>query len=389
MFLLQETNDGCFSVHSCGALRVRMLVISVCACAGGRIQKIAWGMVDGKTVYQYTLHSGYGMTAKITNYGAILTELHVPNRNGERADVVLGFGTLDGYLAGHPYFGSTVGRVANRVASGEFSLDGQSYTLDTNNGPNHLHGGIKGFDKQVWQVTAEETTRQGATVTLKYTSLDGEEGYPGSLTVSVTFMLNASALKVNMIAETNAPTIVNLSNHSYWNLSGHNSGDVLDHVLMINADKYTPTDATLIPTGEISSVEETPFDFRRFKRIGADIGQLPSAGYEHPGGYDINFVLNGEVGTMRLLARAIEPTSGRTMEVHSNAPGVQFYTGNFLDGSVQGKDEKGYHKHAGFCLETQHFPDAINKEGMPAWPSVILRPGEVYRHNILFRFSTQ
>ena len=353
------------------------------------IQKIKWGTIDGKPVYLYTLHSGHGMTAKITNYGAILTELHVPNRNGETADIVLGFDTLDGYLAGHPYFGCTIGRVANRVANGEFMLDGQMYTLDINDGPNHLHGGKNGFDKQVWEVTGGATTPEGTSLTMRYTSPDGEEGYPGCLTTSVTYMLGVDGFKVNMSAETDAPTIVNLANHSYWNLGGHNSGDVLDHVLMINAGRYTPTDTTLIPTGEIASVEETPFDFRSFKRIGADIGRLASDGWEHAEGYDINFVLNGEAGTMKFVARAIEPISGLTMEVHSDAPGVQFYTGNLLNGSVQGKDDKIYNKHAGFCLETQHYPDAINKQSVPVWPSVILRPGEPYRHNILYRFSAE
>jgi aldose 1-epimerase len=337
----------------------------------------------------YTLNNGRGITAKITNYGALLTELHLPDRNGESADVALGFDTLDGYLAGHPYFGCTVGRVANRIANGKFTLDGKEYTLATNIGPNHLHGGEKGFDKKVWNVIAEHAVPEGVSLSMKYVSPDGEEGYPGNLSATVTYSLTASQLRVDIWADTDAPTIVNLANHSYWNLAGHDAGDILKHELVLNADNYTPTDETVIPTGEIASVKNTPFDFRESKQIGRDIGQLPGDGGEDPGGYDINFVLNGEAGKMKLVARVSEPSTGRKMEVFTDVPGVQLYTGNYLDGSLSGKGSTIYNKHAGFCLETQHFPDAINKEGTPGWQSVILRPGEVYSHSILFKFSTE
>ena len=356
---------------------------------GAGIQRVEWGMVDDKTVYLYTLDNGQGITAKITNYGALLTELHLPDRNGESADVALGFDTLDGYLAGHPYFGCTVGRVANRIANGKFTLDGKEYTLATNIGPSHLHGGEEGFDKKVWDVIAKSAVTEGVYLTMKYVSPDGEEGYPGNLTVTVTYTLKVRDLWIDMRAETDAPTIVNLANHAYWNLAGHDAGDILNHELSFNADNYTPTDETIIPTGEIASVKDTPFDFRESKPIGRDIGQLPGDGGEDPGGYDINFALNGEVGTMRLAARASEPSSGRKMEVFTDVPGVQLYTGNYLDGSLSGKGDTVYNKHAGFCLEPQHFPDAINKEGTPGWQSVILRPGDLYRHSILFRFSTE
>ena len=356
---------------------------------GAGIQRVEWGMVDDKTVYLYTLDNGRGITAKITNYGALLTELHLPDRNGESADVALGFDTLDGYLAGHPYFGCTVGRVANRIANGKFTLDGKEYTLATNMGTSHLHGGEKGFDKKVWNVIAEHAVPEGVSLSMKYVSPDGEEGYPGNLSATVTYSLTASQLRVDIWADTDAPTIVNLANHSYWNLAGHDAGDILKHELVLNADNYTPTDETVIPTGEIASVKNTPFDFRESKQIGRDIGQLPGDGGEDPGGYDINFVLNGETGKMKLVARVSEPSTGRKMEVFTDVPGVQLYTGNYLDGSLSGKGSTIYNKHAGFCLETQHFPDAINKEGTPGWQSVILRPGDIYSHSILFKFSTE
>ena len=355
---------------------------------GASVHKTEWGTVGDKPVYLYTLKNGYGITAKITNYGALLTELHLPDRKGESADVALGFDTLDGYLAGHPYFGCIVGRVANRITDGKFTLDGVEYRLATNMGPSHLHGGEEGFDKKVWDVVEVKKGADGAFLTMKYVSPDGEEGYPGNLTVTVTYTLMTHDLRIDMRAETDAPTIVNLANHAYWNLAGHGAGEILKHELSLNADNYTPTDETVIPTGEIASVANTPYDFRESKPIGRDIGQLPGDGGEDPGGYDINFALNGEAGEMRLAARVSEPSSGRKMEVHTDAPGVQLYTGNYLDGSITGKDDTVYKKHAGFCLETQHFPDAINKEGTPGWQSVILRPGEVYSHTLLFRYST-
>ena len=345
----------------------------------GKIQKSEFGKVEGNTVYHFTLTNAGGMVARITNYGAILTELWVPDRKGQKADVVLGFDNLYGYLAGHPYFGATAGRCANRIARGKFALDGKTYQLATNNGPNHLHGGVKGFDKHVWDAETRETPTT-ASVVLTRTSPDGEEGYPGTLKATVTYTLtDANELKVEMTAVTDKPTIVNLAHHSYWNLAGHASGDILGHALQLNADQFTPTDETLIPNGGTPPVEGTPFDFRRGMAIGADIDVVP-------GGYDVNFILNGKMGELRWAARLRDPKSGREMEILTTEPGVQFYSGNFLDGTVKGKGGAVYRKHQGLCLETQHYPDSINH---PAWPSVVLRPGETYRHLMIHRFSAK
>ncbi len=354
------------------------------------IERVRWGEVDGEEVFLYTLKNSQGMLARITNYGTIITELHVPGRNGETADVVLGFDRLEDYVSGHPYFGCTVGRVANRIGEGRFRLDGKEYTLARNNGPSHLHGGEVGFDKKVWQVSTQEESPESVSLTLEYTSPDGEEGYPGELIASVTYTLTgASELKVEMVARSDAPTIVNLANHSYWNLAGHNAADSLGHQLSLRAESYTPTDPFRIPTGEIALVEGTPLDFTLPKTLGQDIGKLPGLTDGDPGGYDHNYVLLGQPGQLRLAARVVEPTSGRSMGVHTTAPGVQLYSGNFLDGSLTGKGEAVYKKHAGFCLETQAYPDAINKEGRLDWPSVILRPGDIYRHEVVFSFGTE
>jgi len=353
------------------------------------LERVSWGEVEGKEVFLYTLWNRQGMLAKITNYGTILTELHVPDRNGVTADVVLGFDRLEDYLSGHTYFGCTVGRVANRIGEGKFRLDGKEYELARNNGPNHLHGGKSGFDKKVWQVTTEEESEEDVSLTLEYTSPNGEEGYPGALTASVTYTLTGdNQLKLEMVARSDASTIVNLANHSYWNLAGHDAGDSLGHQLLLSAKSYTATDAFRVPTGEIASVEGTPLDFTLPKTLARDIGRLPGLTDGDPGGYDHNYVLSGEPDQSRLAAKVVEPTSGRSMEVHTTAPGVQLYSGNFLDGSLKGKGGAVYEKHAGFCLETQHYPDAINKEGCPDWPSVILRPGDIYRHEVIFSFGT-
>ena len=327
--------------------------------------------------------------ARLINYGSILKELRVPDREGKRADVVLGFDTFDGYLGEHPYFGATVGRVANRIARGAFSLEGKNYALAPNDGPNHLHGGIKGFDKQVWGVPRAGQGLGDVFVKLDYTSADGDQGYPGNLEVTVIYILtHDNNLRIEFEAVTDTPTIVNLANHSYFNLAGHNAGTILDHEVMISADRYTPVDSNRIPTGELAPVAGTPFDFTTPKTIGADIGSVTIMGPGDPGGYDHNYVINDADGTVKPAATVTDPGSGRVMEVHTNQPGVQFYTGNFLDGSITGKGETVYQKHAGFCFETQGFPDAINKEGKPGWPSVILRPGETYRHEVEYRFST-
>jgi aldose 1-epimerase len=332
---------------------------------------------DGQEVELYTLSNTNGLKARITNYGAILVSLEVPDKNGKLADITLGFDTLEGYIPRHPYFGATVGRYANRIGGAKFKLNGVEYKLAANNGPNHLHGGIKGFDKVVWKV--EDVTAESETAMLKlsYLSKDGEEGYPGNLACTVTYTLTKdNELKIDYEAETDKATILNLTNHSYWNLAGQGNGDILSHELMLNADKYTPVDEGLIPTGEIKSVKESPMDFTKPMSIGSRIGQVE-------GGYDHNYVLNSGGGSLTLCAKVYEPTSGRTMEIHTTEPGVQFYTGNFLDGSITGKSGKVYKKHYGFCLETQHFPDSPNK---PSFPSVALKPGEKYTTATVHKF---
>lgn len=343
-----------------------------------RVLKSSFGKLpDGTAVDLYTLTNANGLSAKVATYGTIITELHVPDRRGELGDVVLGFDNLDQYLKGHPFFGATVGRVANRIAKGRFTLDGKTCTLATNNGPNHLHGGLKGFDKKVWQ--AEPQT--GAAVKFSYTSPDGEEGYPGTLAVAVTMSLtDANELRLDYTATTNKPTPVNLTNHSYFNLAGE--GSALDHEMMIAADYFTPSDSTLIPTGEISPVKGTPMDFTTPQPIGLRFSQLQTK----PLGYDHNYVLNAGGKGLGLAARVQERKSGRVMEVHTTQPGVQFYSANFLNGSLTGKRGIVYPQHCAFCLETQHFPDSVNQ---PKFPSVILRPGQTYRQTTVHKFSTQ
>ncbi len=339
-----------------------------------------WGRIDGRQVKLYTLTNAGGLVLRTTNYVAIITELHLPDRDGRLADVVLGHDTLGGYIAGHPYFGALVGRCANRIAGARFSLDGRDYQLAKNNGPNHLHGGVKGFDKQVYDA-APALTPEGPSIRFSRTSPDGEENYPGNVTVSVAYTLTDSgALRIEFRAETDAPTVVNLAQHTYWNLAGHNSGDILGHELELAADRYTPVDATLIPTGELAEVRGTPFDFTVAKLIGRD---LAAAGGD-PVGFDHNYALRGEPYAMKLVARVHEHGSGRAFELRCDRPGVQFYTGNFLDGNVAGKGGTPYRKHAGFCLETQNYPDSIHRTD---WPSVVLRPGRIYRHTMLFEFG--
>jgi len=337
---------------------------------------------EGNTPVQlYTLTNKNGLIAKISNYGAIVTELHAPDRNGRLADVVLGFDNLDGYLAGHPYFGAIVGRVANRIRNAEFALEGSRYTLAPNDKPHHLHGGRKGWDKVVWTVRTADTA-DGPSVELTYVSRDGEEGYPGTVTARTVYTLtNNNELKVEMEATTDRTTVVNMAHHSYWNLAGHGSGTVLDHVLTLHADRYTPG-TPMVPDGRVLPVAKTPFDFTAGKRIGQD---LQAAG-GNPTGYDHNFVVNGEPNRLRAVARLEDPASGRVMTLSADQPGVQFYTGNFLDGSHKGKGAT-YVQYAGLCLETQKFPNAIN---VPAWQDqVILRPGRPYRHLMVHTFSAE
>lgn len=336
---------------------------------------------DGQEVTVYTLTNKNGLVAKVMNYGATWTEMHVPDRNGKMGDVLLGFDDLDSWLTKNPFFGSTTGRVANRIAKGKFTLDGKEYTLVVNNGPNHLHGGRKGLDKQIWK--AEEIkSKNGPAVRFTHRDPDMHEGYPGNLDLMVTYTLtNDDELRIDYEAKTDKPTPINLTNHAYFNLNAGKE-NVLDHVLMINADKYTPTDETLIPTGEIASVEGTPLDFTEPTPIGKRIKQL----YDGPGaGYDHNFVLNHGGGKLGLAARVRDPDSGRVMEVHTTEPGVQLYTGNHLK-DLKGKGGQVYNKHAGFCLETQHFPDSINQ---PSFPSVVLRPGDTLKSTTVHKFSAK
>jgi len=333
----------------------------------------------------YTLTNSNGLKAKIMTYGGILVSLEAPDRNGKLADIVLGYETLDGYVRNNPYFGATVGRYANRIANGEFTLDGTKYSLAKNNGENHLHGGIKGFDKVVW--AAESFKEEDAAgLKLTYLSKDGEEGYPGNLTCTVTYTLtNDNELKISFDALTDKPTVVNLSHHSYFNLAGQGDGNILGHRLMINADTFTPVDAGLIPTGELRSVKGTPMDFTKPFAIGARIDEDDQQ-LKYGGGYDHNWVLNKTDDELALAVRVYEPTTGRVMEVYTTEPGVQFYAGNFLDGSITGKADKIYKHRYGFGLEPQHFPDSPNK---PNFPSVVLRPGQRYTHITVYKFSVQ
>jgi aldose 1-epimerase len=345
------------------------------------VKKEAFGrLADGTAVDIYTLTNRAGIEARITTYGAILVSLKLPDRTGAFADVNLGFDGLAGYLGTHPYFGAIIGRYGNRIAKARFALDGVAYALPPNNNGNTLHGGIKGFDKVVW--TAEPVrTAGGAGVKLAYLSQDGEEGFPGNLSVTVVYTLtDANELRIDYEAVTDKKTPVNLTNHAYWNLKGEGRGDVLGHVLRIEADGITAVDsaANLIPTGEITAVAATPFDFTSPHAIGERIGQVD-------GGYDHNFVLKRH-GALALAARVEEPESGRVLEIWTDQPGIQLYTGNFLDGTVIGKGGKAYGKHFAFCLETQHFPDSPNH---PNFPSTILEPGQTYRSTTVHKFSVK
>ena len=349
---------------------------------GGRMMEVKrelFGrLADGTAVDIYTLTNKSGIEARVMTYGAILVSLRLPDRNGAFADVNLGFDNLEGYLGTHPYFGVIVGRYANRIAKGRFTLDDVEYTLAQNNNGNSLHGGLKGFDKVVWKPEPVQTA-DAVGVKLTYLSKNMEEGYPGNLSVTVVYMLtNDDELKISYEAETDKKTPVNLTNHAYWNLKGEGNGDVLGHVLRIEADKYTAVDsaANLIPTGEILSVSGTPFDFTSPHAIGERIAQVE-------GGYDHNFVLRGGGGALALAARVEEPGSGRAMEIYTDQPAIQLYTGNFLDGTVVGKGGKAYQKHYAFCLETQHFPDSPNH---PNFPSTILEPGQKYRTVTVHKF---
>ncbi len=349
--------------------------------AKGTIQRTGFGKTaEGTPVDLYTLTNTHGIVAKIMTYGGVVTELHVPDKDGKMTDVVDGFDNLDQYLKGDPYFGALVGRVANRVAKGKFTLDGADYVLAVNNGPNALHGGLKGFDKVVWKGQGH-VGAAGPSLHLSYLSADGEEGYPGNLSVTVVYTLtDNNELKIDYTATTDKATPINLTNHSYFNLAG--TGDVTNHILTLYADKYTPTDDTLIPTGEIKPVAGTPLDFTTPTAMGAHLDQLTG----DPKGYDHNYVLNSGGKKLALAARVEEPTSGRVMEVYTTQPGIQFYTGNFLDGTLTGKGGTVYNIHTAFCLETQHFPDSVNHKN---FPTSILKPGETYHQTTVYKFSTK
>ncbi len=377
------------AVTAAGLLLLVACISAGCAFTGhrGSTMKETFGVTaDGQPVHRYTLKNSNGVTARLITLGATLTELHVPDRDGVFADVVLGFDNVEQYETQSPYFGCTTGRVANRIAGGTFELDGKTYTLATNNGPNHLHGGDKGLDKRIWSAR-EVDTPLGPAVRFSYFSPDGEEGYPGNVEITVQYTLtDDNELRIEYWAQTDAPTPLNLTNHSYFNLAGHYGSNILDHVLRLHADRYTPTDETLIPTGQIVPVKGTPVDFTTPTAIGERIDQMKPTTGNPPGGYDLNYVLNTDDAPLRRAATLYEPTSGRIMQVLTNEPGIQFYSGNFLDGTLIGKDGVVYNKHAGLCLETQHFPDSVNQ---PDFPSIIVQPNQQYYSVCIYKFDTQ
>ena len=340
---------------------------------------------DGANVDQYTLKNSNGMEVSVISFGGIITSLKAKDRDGKNEDVVLGFDNLGDYENKSPYFGALIGRYGNRIKEGKFSLDGVEYKLAKNNGENHLHGGLKGFDKVIWDVEVE-VNKSSASLMLRYTSVDTEEGYPGNLGVKVTYTLtNEDELKVRYEAETDKKTIVNLTQHSYFNLSAGLRKDILGHEITIDADYFLPVDMTLIPTGEIREVVQTPFDFREFKVVGDDI-DLDDTQITYGNGYDHCWVLNNQDEGVRFVASAYDPLSGRLLEVFSDQPGIQFYSGNFLDGTLQSKEGGNYEFRSGFCLETQHYPNSPNQEN---FPSVILNPGEKYNTETIFKFSAR
>ena len=349
------------------------------------ISKEAFGQLpDGQQADLYTLTNANGMTVNITNYGGIITKLTAPDKNGEWADVVLGFDSLAPYLSGHPFFGALVGRYGNRIAKGKFKLNGQEYSLAINNGPNALHGGTKGFDKVIWKATE---IKQDSVVglQLEYTSKDMEEGYPGNLTVKVVYTLdNENALTIDYTASTDKPTVVNLTNHSYFNLTGLKR-DILDHEVTIESDSIVPVDTTLIPTGKLRAVEGTPFDFRKVTKIGVGIDKTEDEQIKAGGGYDHCWVLKRSGDGLVQFATVKDPESGRVMEVFTTEPAVQFYTGNFLDGKLTGKGAT-YTKRFGLCLETEHYPDSPNQ---PQFPTTTLNPGETYKTTTKYKFSAK
>jgi aldose 1-epimerase len=344
------------------------------------LKKSSFGKTEsGQEAQLFTCTNKNGLVLKLTDYGATVVAVETPDREGKLANINLGFDSVKGFEGQHPYFGSTVGRFANRIAGGKFTLDGKEYTLAKNNGPNHLHGGIKGFNRVMWKAEPVETEEEVG-VRFTYLSPDGEEGYPGAMTVTALYTLNnKDELKMEFTATTDKPTVVNLTNHNYWNLQGAYTGSILDHVLMIAAEKFLPTDATLIPTGALASVLGTPLDFTEPKPIGREIDTIKS----DPIGYDHCFVLRSQDGDLALAARAKDPDTGRVMEVYTTQPGIQLYTGNFLAGNA---GEGGAKQHEAFCLETQHFPDSPNQE---KFPTTTLRPGETFKETTVHKFYAE
>ena len=378
-------------MHTAWFVCMMMLFIVILGCTQkddlGKltITESPFGQVNGMNVTLFTLENENGAKAAITNYGAIIVSLFMPDRDGNLDDIVLGYSTVDGYVEVNPYFGAIVGRYGNRICKGRFILDGKEYTLVTNNIGNHLHGGLKGFDKVVWDAKTVKA-EHAVGVRLTYLSQDGEEGYPGNLNCTVTYWLtNANEIKIDYEATTDQATPVNLTQHSYFNLAGQGKGDILNHTLKILADHFTPVDETLIPTGEIRPVSRTPMDFTAATAVGArideDYDQL-----QYGGGYDHNWVLNNQDGSLALAAELYDPKSGRCLEVFTTEPGIQFYSGNFLDGTITGKQGRVYKHRYGLCLETQHYPDSPNKQ---EFPSTILRPGDIYRQTTVFKFSAR
>ena len=350
------------------------------------VTKEIFGQIDGKDIDIYTIINPGMAEMKVTTYGGIITSFKLPDKNGTLSDVVLGYDNLDGYVKNNPYFGSIIGRYGNRIGNGKFILDGNEYTLAQNNGPNSLHGGVKGFDKVIWDAQPF-TSQDHVGLVLKYLSKDGEEGFPGNLDVTVTFTLTRdNTFRIDYQATTDKPTIVNLTNHSYWNFADAGKSNILQHELMLNADSFTPVDTSLIPTGLIEPVQDTPMDFRIPHAIGdkidSDYEQLKIAG-----GYDHNWILNKAAEEeLSLAATVYEPNSGRFMEILTTEPGIQLYSGNFLNGEIIGKSRNAYKFRNGFCLETQHYPDSPNK---PQFPSVVLRPGEIYKTTTIHKFSVK
>ena len=378
--------------HITQTMAAGLLAVSLVGCAtmssnkSSTITKADFGKTsEGQAVEIYTLHNSKGAEARIMTYGGIVQSLSMPDKNGKFADVVLGYDNLQGYIDKTPYFGALIGRYGNRIGGAKFKLEGNTYTLATNNGPNTLHGGLKGFDKVVWTAKPSVGIR-GPQLVLAYFSKDGEEGFPGNLEVTAIYTLTEdNELKLEFAATTDRPTVVNLTHHSYFNLAGQGNGDILGHIVYINSDKTTPVDSGLITTGEFKSVDGTPFDFRKPAAIGARIND-PDTVLQYGPGYDHNWVVNKPLGQFGLQARVVEPTSGRVMEVWSDEPGLQFYAGNFLDGTLKGKGGVAYQIHTGFCMEPQHYPDSPNKAN---FPSVELKPGQTFHNTIVYKFSAE